>query len=63
MIRLLDASMELNAWAVAFNVFALWAVTAGVVGLILGLCARQSKEVLIPAACNTTTLTAGGSWS
>jgi len=55
--------MELNAWAVAFNMFALWAVTAGVVGLILGLCARRSKEVLIPAACNTTTLTAGGSWS
>lgn len=63
MVRLLHASVELNTWAGALNMFALWAVSASIVGLILGLCARQPKEMLIPAACNTTSLTAGESWS
>ena len=46
MFRLLDASMELNAWAGALNIFALWAVSAGVAAVILAASSRRSREVL-----------------
>ena len=46
MFRLLDASMELNAWAGALNIFALWAVSAGGAAVMLAASSRRSREVL-----------------
>ncbi len=46
MVRLLDTTIELSTWASALNMFTLWAVTAGVAGLIVALCARQPRMAL-----------------
>ena len=47
MFRLLDASMELNTWAGALNIFALWALSAGVAAVILAVSSRRSREMLV----------------
>ena len=49
MVRLLDASIALNNWAGALNMFTLWLVTGTIAGLILALCARQPRQRLIAA--------------
>jgi hypothetical protein len=46
MARLLHASVELNTWAGALNMFALWAVSAGVAALILAVCSGNARQVL-----------------
>jgi len=46
MVRLLDASIALSNWAVVLNMFALWAVSAGVAALIVVVCSGQPREVL-----------------
>jgi hypothetical protein len=46
MFRLLDASIALNNWAVALNIFALWALSAGVAAVILAAGSRRSREML-----------------
>jgi len=50
MIRLLDASLELNTWAGALNMFTLWAVSAGVAALALAFCTRRPRPVLAAIA-------------
>ena len=45
MVRLLEASVALNNWAGALNMFTLWAVSGGIAGLLLVLCARQLERV------------------
>ncbi len=47
MVRLLNASIALNTWAGALNMFTLWLVSGSMAGLILVLCARQSGRRLI----------------
>ena len=47
MVRLLDASIALNTWAGALNMFTLWIVSASIAGLIFALCARQPRQRLI----------------
>ena len=48
MVRLLDASIELNTWAGALNMFAVWMVSASIAGLVFAICAKQPR--LAPAA-------------
>jgi hypothetical protein len=43
MVRLLDASIALNNWAGALNMFTLWLVSGTLAGLIFALCAEQSR--------------------
>jgi len=47
MVRLLDATMALNNWAGALNMFTLWLVSGSMAGLILVLCTRQPRRRLI----------------
>jgi hypothetical protein len=47
MVRLLDASIQLNTWAGALNMFTLWLVTGSLAGLALALFAW--KPGLAPA--------------
>jgi len=47
MVRLLNASIALNTWAGALNMFTLWIVSAGIAGFIFALCAGQSGRRLI----------------
>jgi hypothetical protein len=47
MVRLLDASLELNNWAAALNMFTLWMVSAGVAVLLFAVCARRTQLALI----------------
>ncbi len=46
MVRLLHASVELNTWAGALNMFALWAVSAGVAALILAVFSGNARQAL-----------------
>jgi hypothetical protein len=50
MVRLLDASIALNTWAGALNMFTLWIVSASIAGLIFALCARQPRLAPAPEA-------------
>jgi hypothetical protein len=50
MVRLLDASIELNTFAGAFNMFSLWILTASLAGLVFALCARKPSLAPAPEA-------------
>jgi hypothetical protein len=61
MVRLLDASIALNNWAGALNMFTLWLVTGSIAGLILAFCARQPRRRLIAATQLVPALARSGS--
>ena len=61
MVRLLDASIELNTWAVAFNVFALWVVSASIAGLVFALSDRQPRQRSVAATQLAAVLVPSGS--
>lgn len=61
MVRLLDASITLSNWAVALNMFALWAASAGIAGLILVLFSHQPRQRLIAGAQLAPALAPSGS--
>ena len=61
MVKLLDASIALNTWAGALNMFTVWMVSASIAGLIFALCARQRKQALIAGAQSVPALARSGS--
>ena len=61
MVRLLDATIELNTCAGALNMFTLWLVSGSMAGLILVLCARQSGRRLIAGTQLVPALARSGS--
>lgn len=61
MVRLLNASIALNTWAGALNMFTLWLVSGSMAGLILVLCARQSGRRLIASTQLVPALARSGS--